>query len=803
MRRLLVIVSAAVAAVATPIAGCGGDLPAPDLAAPLLDAGAGALDDLSAGADLAPTCLPVEPALAGEPRDAGGDPSCPVARPATPDSLDELLGLVGLDRCSLGYNAQLWSGWGTGARRRDKYRLPWFDAVHDYAANAPPFARGIAAHLDDAAASTTPVTRALLVAGDRLGAPVSSCFPPLALFGPIDASRPLASAVELLVRGAGGVANAAALDADAADVPLDLQRALAEVVLGLARANADWSSLNAALTDDDRATLSQTGDLAAGFAVFDPADPATRASLLTWDLGALVSGAARLAFSVEAAGLARFAGTRGFAFDQRTPLGRIVIHDAADHTYEAAPAVDAMLLLVDTGGDDTYRSAVGAVGGDENQGHLALAIDLGGADHYGYDEVPGRFDATNLPKGATRLPSDADGRTGPSAYNGPISVSNQLRQGAARLGYGMLFDLGAGADHYRSLRFSQGAGIAGVGVLFDAGGDDVYEGEALVQGAATFGVGLLLDEAGDDVYRTYSESQGFGYVRGAGVLYDRDGADQYLANLGDPRTGGDPLYYSPQLPCDAKDGNGKLLPIEQRFNCGNSSFAQGAGFGRRPPGDSGGGGDLGYMSGGLGVLRDRAGDDVYLASVFAQATSYWFGTGVLVDGAGNDQYDGLWYVQGAGAHAGLSAFIDERGDDKYNQKVQPAATAIGVGHDYSVVWHIDAGGNDVYRAPGLCLGSGYANGTGILLNLGGDDVYQAGGDLSLGSASVGDALGFRRGIPTTGLFLDVEGKDTYSGTSKVRPADDTVWLNDRDPPDAGYPNRAVGADHAAGSVTLP
>src|SRR5207244_2135852 len=124
--------------------------------------------------------------------------------------------------------------------------------------------------------------------------------------------------------------------------------------------------------------------------------------------------------------------------------------------------------------------------------------------------------------------------------------------------------LGPEGDHYRSLRLSQGFGAAGVGVLYDAGGDDLYEGEAGVQGAGLFGVGLLMDAGGNDTYRTYTESQGFAYVRGAGVIYDGAGNDKYLADVGDPDAGGDPLYFTPQLP-------GK----------GNSSFTQGAGFGRR------------------------------------------------------------------------------------------------------------------------------------------------------------------------------------------------------------------------------
>src|SRR5207245_1244524 len=53
----------------------------------------------------------------------------------------------------------------------------------------------------------------------------------------------------------------------------------------------------------------------------------------TWDESALVTGAVRLAAAVERAGLARFAGRTGFSFDQGTPLGRVVVRDAANDMY--------------------------------------------------------------------------------------------------------------------------------------------------------------------------------------------------------------------------------------------------------------------------------------------------------------------------------------------------------------------------------------------------------------------------------------------------------------------------------------
>src|SRR5438128_1913158 len=70
----------------------------------------------------------------------------------------------------------------------------------------------------------------------------------------------------------------------------------------------------------------------------------------TWDESALVTGAVRLAAAVERAGLARFAGRTGFSFDQGTPLGRVVVRDAANDMYPDDDS-DAIAVLVDTGGD--------------------------------------------------------------------------------------------------------------------------------------------------------------------------------------------------------------------------------------------------------------------------------------------------------------------------------------------------------------------------------------------------------------------------------------------------------------------
>lgn len=785
MRTRSLLAAFAVSLSLLPASGCSSDNKSgsgPDLGSSL-DAGGGPGADATDGdTKVCANALPVIP--------IANDPKCPVVLPSTPDALDEALASAGVDRCSLGYTAKDWSIYGDLAH--DPYRLPWYDAVHDHALRVPSFGKTLVASLDDAAASKSPVAAALQVASFGMGSKSVPCAEPF----PLDDAQPLARAVAQVIEGAGGSADAAALEADAADVPMPLQRALARVVLAANEAQAAWGTLTTGFTAADILALGKVHAIHLR-SLNGPPD-LTRPNVQTllskrFDSAALAEGAVKLALRVEAANLAQFAGLRGFSFEAETPLGRIVLADAADHVHAKGSHV---LVMVDTGGNDTYlypAGAVDAVAKGEAAHHVGLAFDLAGRDTYKYDEVPD-------PKDGTRLPSDGSPRLTPSDVvakdDGPVSLSETPRQGAARLGYGMLFDFGDGDDTYRSLRLSQGYGAAGVGVLYDQGGSDHYDGEAGVQGASHFGVGLLLDGAGDDVYRTYSQAQGFTSVRGVGILYDQDGKDQYLADNGDPADGGDPLYWTIQIP-------GK----------GNNSFAQGAAFGRRSPG----GGDDADMSGGLAILRDRAGDDVYVASVQAQSSGYWFGTGILADGSGNDTYDARYYVQGAGAHFAMALFLEGGGDDKYNMTFAPHATSIGVGHDFTVAWHLDLGGNDVYRGPLLSLGSGNANGIGILLNVGGDDVYHSAAEPTIGAANFSgewhDACSACSAVATSGIFMDVGGKDTYDvgltgnpvidGPAPVARGDDKAWLNARSPAAWKVTEHSAGVDRADGTIALP
>ncbi len=719
----------------------------------------------------------------------------PVVPQGSKDLMNEALSKVGRDRCSLRYSSQEMALI-PPTIANDPFRLGFFDRLHREPLQFLHWGRGVVQKLDASLQKTgvAAVPDAIAKAAAWLDASVSTTPPSIT----VPSQHPLASAVETLIKDHGGTADSAKLQQDASDVPAALQQALAKIVLALSEAA---KSRNNALPADVKANLQYYFDRAhtsyllgttPGMNFGSPQTPGKDYWVLSKDFGykAMYQGAWNLASVIASSGLKADPSYKGFSFSQNTPLGRIIISDNNDHTYDPSDPnyTGAIALLVDTGGNDTYRIQAGANVSPSNG--VSVLLDLAGSDKYGYVEKKGVHDIEN------RFVSDQDGRYNPPAYclekkdcglfgnggcinracqkycdvsnpcaqgacdfakkyctplvnsYGPISLSNRNRQGGARLGIAFLFDFGAERDEYRSMRMSQGYAALGVGVLYDEGGDDTYQCEAGCQGAAGFGMGILLDHDGNDTYLTYHAAQGFAYARAAGLLLDAAGDDNYLADHGDPNQNfrgkkGDPLYLSAQLP-----------------GRGNSSFVQGAAFGRRADGSDGM-----FMSGGLAILRDRKGKDQYVCGVFGQGTGYWYGTGILADGDGDDTYDGLWYVQGATAHYAMSLMLEGSGNDKYNPNIQPRATHTGVGHDYSTSWLVDDSGNDNYRCAGLTLGAGNDNGYGFLIDNAGDDTYAPGNTNSVGRANSPNPDTNARntqGVRTFGLFLDAGGTDIYT-----------------------------------------
>jgi hypothetical protein len=375
-----------------------------------------------------------------------------------------------------------------------------------------------------------------------------------------------------------------------------------------------------------------------------------------------------------------------------------------------------VLFSLDLGGNDHYMNSAG--GNDSWWNPVSICIDLSGNDLYSMED--------------------------PSVYS----------QGAGVFGFGALIDL-QGDDTYQSTQYSQGFGCFGVGILWDQKGHDQYSCDYLAQGAGVFGIGILHDSSGNDVYHAYSFGQGFGYVKGFGLLVDDSGDDLYIANDED------------------------VAGTNPQSSDHNTSFCQGAGFGRRADLSEGN-----SMSGGMGLLIDIEGNDTYTCGVFGQGTGYWAGTGVLYDGTGNDSYKGVWYVQGGAAHFGIAMLMDDEGDDTYDALLNMAQ---GAGHDVSLGYLIDRQGNDTYTSPNLALGGGNANGLGFFVDAQGDDVYQLrrNNATNLGKASceLFPKTSWRWGKLTLGLFIDRSGEDIYVTTDEEghftvpyeRAENNTIW----------------------------
>ena len=271
-------------------------------------------------------------------------------------------------------------------------------------------------------------------------------------------------------------------------------------------------------------------------------------------------------------------------------------------------------------------------------------------------------------------------------------------QGGVILGVSLLLDW-EGNDIYDARDVAQGSSIAGIGILIDNGGNDVYKAQRRVQAHALGGLGILIDRSGDDRYRCAMWGQGFGGPLGFGLLDDVTGDDRYFA--------------------------GGTYPDSYKETPGLEGWGQGVGAGIRQ-----------VANGGIGVLLDGSGDDVYEFDYLSHGGGYWFGLGFLRDFAGNDKHLGSTekaynggsrtqpeyqrFGNGWGCHFSMGFLFDDAGDDVYRGWIM----GIGFGWDCSLGMLADFGGNDRYEGNSSTVqGQGAQGSMGILFDYGGNDVY--------------------------------------------------------------------------------
>jgi hypothetical protein len=316
-------------------------------------------------------------------------------------------------------------------------------------------------------------------------------------------------------------------------------------------------------------------------------------------------------------------------------------------------------------------------------------------------------------------------------------------QGSAVLGVSMLLDLN-GDDAYRARDVAQGSCLAGAGILIDYAGNDSYLGLRRVQGQAVCGVGILLDRAGRDGYKGALWTQGLGGPLGFAVLDDLEGNDHYY-------------------------GGGRYLNSyrdDENPTPGYEGWAQGMGEGVRA-----------VSNGGIGVILDGAGDDVYEFDYLSHGGGYWLGVGFARDFGGNDRrlgatlkaYDGgqrserryQRFGTGFGCHYAVGFCFDDEGDDTYHGTIM----GLGFAWDCSVGGLFDFGGNDRYEAKSTTTkGVGAQASLGILYDYDGDDVYPGRGQ---GYASSSISYHSLPGCGGNFSFLvDYGGEDEYGCRAK-------------------------------------
>ncbi|MBI5360946.1 MAG: hypothetical protein HZA48_10240 [Planctomycetes bacterium] len=547
--------------------------------------------------------------------------------------------------------------------------------------------------------------------------------------------KPLQSALAELYKDCDADFSAeekSALDKALENVPMELQKQLAFVLLSAAEAKY---YRDRALRNYPKDKLSHAFNYAVKSFTIDDENPPEEfvdGSLINWELGQAIDyddfytgaafafrGAAEMRKFLanpeipakEKGGASEKIDISGITLEFNTPLGKAGFNSANDNN---AYRGEEYFLIIDTFGNDTYRGAAGATGSLDH--FISTVIDTAGDDHYIADE------------------------------------KTPCAQGAGILGYGFLFD-NNGNDKFEATNNAQGMCYFGVGILWAYGGDDDFKGHTCVQGSASFGIANLVKIGGNDSYYAYYTSQGFGFTGGYGCLIDTGGNDRYVA---EPYK----LVHAATLGHD---------------NLRNYSFCQGAGWGQR--GDIFGGHS---MAGGTGVLQDLAGDDHYECGVYGQATGYWYGTGILHDKAGNDHYEGSFFVQSGTAHMGLTMLYDEEGDDSYHVW---KAISQGGAHDYSVSFFIDKAGNDLVSSwswvnekgeqsventgkkagiGGTMTGAAINNSFGVFINIGGDDTYEFYTKDAFGwCMQNADISSGRYDMFNAAMFIDVGGNDTY------------------------------------------
>jgi hypothetical protein len=362
------------------------------------------------------------------------------------------------------------------------------------------------------------------------------------------------------------------------------------------------------------------------------------------------------------------------------------LKDYPDTASVTVPGVTGHVIAkIDTAGGSIV------IGGKEantyqldDMGDVALVIDLGGDNSY------------------------VDGTT---SLGRPVLVTLNLGggnkftgerpgiQAANILGVSMICNL-AGNNVYQAKDLAQASTIGGVGLIVEHGGKNIYRGVRRVQAQAVGGIGVIVSHGGENDYHAAMWAQGFGGPLGFAMLDDIDGNDHYYCG------GLYPNSYKPETP-------------------GYEGCGQGVGAGIRQVAD-----------GGIGVLLNGGGHNVYEFDYLSHGGGYWCGLGFARDFGGYSQrliarknFNGGPRTEalfqrfgcGWGCHYALGFCFDDRGHSVF----QGSIMGSGMGWDCSVgALCVFAGGNRFEATESLTQGCGAQGSLGILYHYGDESIFK-------------------------------------------------------------------------------
>lgn len=349
---------------------------------------------------------------------------------------------------------------------------------------------------------------------------------------------------------------------------------------------------------------------------------------------------------------------------------------------------------------------------------------------------------------------------GDDRYEGPAGATLRRRR------LGVVLDL-AGDDVYRCGNDALGSGTYGIGVLVDVEGNDSYEAERRSAGFGAAGFGAFLDLAGNDELAIHHHGGGAG-VAGYGVHWDRAGNDLRTARSHGFGLG---LPIGVGLLVDGDGADRSEIGATEVGDGGpRGTVALSAGFGV-------GVGLTGKLDGGIGVVVDGGGDDLWTAKGLTLGSAVRGGVGVFVERAGRDSYEAGTGAVGSAYEHGLGVFFDAAGDDNHTVT---AGFGLGAAATGGQAWCVDLDGADRYRLMGLGLGDARPGAVAGFLDLAGEDEYLKEDARDLPWALRGaqeDATA--KGV---GLFVDEGGhEDRYRWKGTLPPANGEERRSDAGP----------------------